>query len=168
MTILFDRWRGVLERVLEAIVIALMGGLAALVVVGVGFRQAGAALVWYDELASVFLAWLTYYGAALAALKRSHIGFPKLVESAAPHVRRALYIVQELVVLGFLSAMVWAGWRVARILEGSTLVSLPWVPAQLTQSVIPVGALLFIAAEILTFPARIRSTQVAVSEARSQ
>lgn len=153
---------------LEAIVIALMGGLAALVVVGVGFRQAGAALVWYDEVASVFLAWLTYYGAALAALKRSHIGFPKLVESAAPHVRRALYIVQELVVLGFLAAMVWAGWRVARILEGSTLVSLPWVPAQLTQSVIPVGALLFIAAEILTLPARIRSTQVAVPEARSQ
>jgi TRAP-type C4-dicarboxylate transport system permease small subunit len=168
LTTRFDRWRGVLERVLEVIVIALMGGLAALVVVGVGFRQAGAALVWYDELASVFLAWLTYYGAALAALKRSHIGFPKLVESAAPHVRRALYVVQELVILAFLIAMVWAGWRVARVLEGSTLVSLPWVPTQLVQSVIPVGALLFMAAEILTLPARLRGAGTVASEAPGQ
>ena len=44
-----------------------MGALAVVVVLGVGFRKFGAALVWYDEVASVLLAWLTYYGAALAA-----------------------------------------------------------------------------------------------------
>ena len=70
-------WRTRFERLLEAIVLVLVGALAVVVVMGVGFRKFGAALVWYDEVASILLAWLTYYGAALAALKRAHIGFPK-------------------------------------------------------------------------------------------
>ena len=41
------------------------------------------------------------------------------------------------------------------MLEGAALISLSWVPAQLTQSVIPIGALLFIAAELITVPERI-------------
>ena len=52
--------------------------------------------------------------------------------------------------LGFFLAMAWAGWRVLLVLEGNYLVSLPWVPTRFTQSVIPVGALLFIAAELLS------------------
>jgi hypothetical protein len=35
------------------------------------------------------------------------------------------------------------------ILEGTTLVSLPWVPARVSQSVIPIGAVLFIVAELM-------------------
>ena len=61
-----------------------MVALAVIVVVGVGFRKAGASLVWYDEVASIMLAWLTYYGAALAALSRSHIGMPTLVANHIP------------------------------------------------------------------------------------
>ena len=68
-----------LQRALEFAVVALMVALAVVVVLGVVFRRLGAALVWYDEIASILLAWLTFYGAALAALHRAHIGFPKLV-----------------------------------------------------------------------------------------
>ena len=39
-----------------------------IVVVAVVYRKIGHSLVWYDEGASIVLAWLTYYGAALAAL----------------------------------------------------------------------------------------------------
>ena len=35
------------------------------------------------------------------------------------------------------------------ILEGTTLVSLPWVPARVSQSVIPIGGVLFIVAELM-------------------
>jgi hypothetical protein len=49
--------------------------------------------------------------------------------------------------------MAWAGFRVLEVLEGETLVSLTWVPVQLTQSIIPIGAILFIAAELLSLPA---------------
>ncbi len=130
--------------------LTLMTALALVVIVGVGFRKAGAALVWYDEVASILLAWLTYYGAALAALKRAHIGFPKLVQSVRPALRRRLVIARELVVVGFFVLVAWAGWQVLQILQGIYLTSLPSVPARLTQSVIPISAVLFIVAELLS------------------
>ena len=138
------------ERMLEVVVLTLLVALATLVVVAVGFRKAGAALVWYDEVASILLAWLTYYGASYAALKRAHIGFPKLVQSARPVVRRFLIVIRETIVVGFFILVAWAGWRVLTILGGTHLVSLPWVPTRFTQSVIPIGAVLFIVAELLS------------------
>ena len=65
---------------LEWVVIALMVILAAEVTLGVVFRGIGRSLSWYDEIASVLLAWLTFYGSALASVKRAHIGCPELVE----------------------------------------------------------------------------------------
>ena len=64
-----------------AIVIVLMVALAAEVTLGVAFRSFGQALAWYDEVASVLLAWLTFYGAALASVRRAHIGCPELVDA---------------------------------------------------------------------------------------
>ena len=139
------------ERLLEFVVLALMVTLAVVVVVGVGFRKAGAALVWYDEVASILLSWLTYYGASLAALKRAHIGFPTLVNKMRPRLQAHLLVFREVVVLGFLVLLAWAGWQVMVILEGTTLVSLPWVPARVSQSVIPIGAVLFIVAELMSW-----------------
>ena len=107
------------ETSLEALMLALMAALALVVIVGVGFRKAGAALVWYDEVASILLAWLTYYGASFAALKRAHIGFPKLVQSVRPSLRLALVIAREIVVVGFFILVAWAGWQVAGLPPGS-------------------------------------------------
>ena len=64
-----------LERVLEVWVMFLISALTVIVVLAVIWRKAGASFVWYDEVGSIMLAWITYYGAALAALKRAHIGF---------------------------------------------------------------------------------------------
>ncbi|MCH7857680.1 MAG: TRAP transporter small permease subunit [Gemmatimonadetes bacterium] len=146
------RFREGFQRALEFAVLGLMIGLAVVVVLGVVFRRLGAALVWYDEVASILLAWLTFYGAALAALHRAHIGFPKLVDGLGPALRRPLILLGEAFVLAFFMVTAWAGWKVFGILGGETLVSLPWVPQRLAQSVIPIGAILFIIAELITLP----------------
>ncbi|HIF22122.1 MAG TPA: TRAP transporter small permease subunit [Gemmatimonadetes bacterium] len=146
------RFRQGLQRALEFAVLGLTTALAVVVVLGVVFRKLGAALVWYDEVASILLAWLTFYGAALAALHRAHIGFPKLVDGLGPAYRRPLILLGEAFVLAFFLVTAWAGWRVFGILGGETLVSLPWVPQRLTQSVIPIGAVLFIIAELVSLP----------------
>ena len=157
------KYRDGLEQSLEILMLLLMTSLAVVVIVGVGFRKAGAALVWYDEVASILLAWLTYYGASLAALKRAHIGFPKLVESAAPLLRFYLVLCREVIVIGFFVLVAWAGLQVLLILDGIYLASLPSVSVRLTQSVIPIGAVLFIIAELLSFaeiwPALRKSTR---------
>lgn len=149
---LFQSIRSGYERLLECVVIGLMAAIAIVVLLGIGFRTAGAALVWYDEVASILLAWLTYYGAALAALKRAHIGFPGLVKAMAPAWRKLAVLAAEAIVIGFFALVAWVGWVVVEILEGDRLVSLPWMPQQLVQSVIPVGAVLFILAQLLSMP----------------
>ena len=42
--------------------------------------------------------------------------------------------------------------RVLTVLGGTNLVSLPWFPMAVAQSVIPIGAVLFIAAQLLSLP----------------
>jgi len=42
--------------------------------------------------------------------------------------------------------------RVLSVLGGTTLVSLPSVPMALAQSALPIGAVLFIAAQLLSLP----------------
>lgn len=148
--------RTAFERLLAAVVIVLLVALTAIVVVGVVYRKLGASLVWYDEVASVLLAWLTYYGAALAALKHAHIGFSGVIDALPARLRLLAVAIGEACVLGFFVLLAWVGWRVVEVLEGDTLVSLPGVSTQLTQSVIPVGAVLFVVAELLSLPLILR------------
>lgn len=151
MSILARLERG-FERLLEIIVMLLTGGLAVVVLLAIVYRKMGASLVWYDEVASIMLAWLTYYGAALAALKRAHIGFPGLVEALRPDLRFAAVIVAEVIVIAFFVLLAWVGWEVLLVLEGTYLISLPEVPTQFTQSVIPIGAVLYVVAQLLSLP----------------
>ena len=152
-------WRSLFERVLEYITILLMISLAAVVVVAVVYRTAGSALAWYDEVASVQLAWLTYYAAALAAVKRAHIGVPSLVESLEPRLRVPLTVISSLIVIGFFLLLAWLGYDVLLVLEGDTLISLPSVSTQFTQSVIPIGAVLFVIAELFNLPIVLREAR---------
>jgi TRAP-type C4-dicarboxylate transport system permease small subunit len=148
-----QRLHTLFERLLEIAVGSLMVGLTAVVVIAVIYRKAGASLVWYDEVASILLAWLTYYGSALAALKRGHIGFDGLLMKAPLALRVPLAILGEICVFAFFAVLAWTGWIVMQVLAGDTLVSLPDVPIQVPQSVIPIGAALFIIAEALSLPA---------------
>lgn len=139
------------ERCLGVVVLVLMVSLVGIVVAGVIFRKAGASLVWYDEVTSILLAWLTFYGASLAALTRSHIGFQKVVEATkSVRLRFTLLITRFVVVVAFFLLVAWAGWRLLEVLEGTALISLPWVPLALAQSAIPIGAFLFVVAEMIT------------------
>ncbi len=147
------------ERLLEAIVIVLMIALAAEVTIGVIYRTLGFSLAWYDEIASILLAWLTYYGAALAALKRAHIGVPGLIQALPRRLRLPLVLVAESLVFGFFLLLAWVGLQVMDMLATDFLISLPDVSSQYTQSVIPIGAVLFIIAEALNLPETLRAAR---------
>jgi TRAP-type transport system small permease protein len=140
------------EKLLELITMLLMVALAVTVVVGVGFRWADNALEWYDEVASIMLAWLTYYGASLGALKRAHIGVPGLVAAMPPKYRIPSVILAEACVFAFLGGLAWFGIVVIDVLEGETLVTLESVSLPFTQSVIPIGAVLYMIAELMNLP----------------
>lgn len=149
---MYLRIRKGFQLLLESIVILLMASLTVIVLLAVFYRKMGASLSWYDEIASILLAWLTYYGAALAALHRGHIGFSGLIKALNPSLRIPFFIISEFCILGFFALLAWVGIDVLVILEGDALVSLPEVPTRLTQSIIPIGAVLFLIAEALGIP----------------
>jgi TRAP-type transport system small permease protein len=147
-----DKWRAGYGRVLEWLVIVLMVVLAAEVSLGILFRALGRSLVWYDEVASILLAWLTFYGSALAALKRAHIGFPGLVNSLRPALRVPAVVVGEVLIFAFFALLGWVGFAILEVLATDHLVSLSSVSVAWTQSVIPISAMLILIAQALNFP----------------
>ena len=157
------RVRAAYETFLEAIVIVLMAVLATEVTVGVIFRSAGYSLVWYDEVASILLAWLTFYGSALAAVKRAHIGCPEVMAMLPPRVKFALRIVAEALVIAFFALIAWVGYSILDVLATDSLVSLPGIPVNYVQSVLPISAVLIIIAEIATLPAVLAAARTAGS-----
>lgn len=146
------------ELLMEVVVVFLLVALAVIVLLGIGYRVFGNPLPWYDEVASVLLAWLTYYGAALAAVKRAHIGFPGIVDSLPVPIRLPLVVFTECCVIGFFALLAWYGWVILQLLAGDTLVSVP-VPVEVTQSVIPIGAALFVIAELLVLPQKLSAAR---------
>jgi TRAP-type C4-dicarboxylate transport system permease small subunit len=146
-------------RFLEAIVIVLMVAIAVEVTIGITYRALGKSLAWYDEVAVILLAWLTFYGSALAALRRAHIGFPGLVNSLPPPQRVAAVMFAKLVTLGFLVLLGWVGYSVLEVLATDYLVSLPQISVAWTQSVIPISCLLFVIAELLNLPDALRESR---------
>ena len=143
------RFRDSYGRVLEWVVAGLMFVLFAEVTLGVVFRAIGQSLIWYDEVASVLLAWLTFYGAALASVKRAHIGCPELVETLSWRARRRFNIVAELLVIAFFVLLGIVGASVLPVLATDALVSIPEIPMSVVQSVIPISATLIVVAELL-------------------
>ena len=76
-----------------------------------------------------------------------------------PAVRIPFIVISEVCILGFFALLAWVGFQVLVILKGDTLISLPEVPTRLTQSVIPIGAILFIIAELLGIPELIKKAR---------
>jgi TRAP-type C4-dicarboxylate transport system permease small subunit len=144
---------------LEAIVLVLMIALTILVIFGAAFRYLGSALTWYDEIASIGLVWLTYYGSALAALRGAHIGVPGFVNAMPPRLRVGVTLFAEAIVLLFFVLLAYYGTQVLIVLQGEHLITLPEVPTTLTQSVIPIGAILFLIAELLRLPDVLRAAR---------
>jgi len=143
------RFRRRYGAVLEVVVMALVIGLALEVTLGIVFRAIGKSLSWYDEVASVMLAWLTFYGSALASVKRAHISCPEVVEQAPPRARRAIAIVAQTLVIAFFVLLGWIGASILPIIASETLVSVPAVSMAVVQSVIPVSCVLIVIAEVL-------------------
>lgn len=140
-------------KIIELIAVGLLITLAVIVVAAVFWRYVlNDSLSWYDELASVLLAWITYFGAALAALRRAHLGFSAVLLALPMRLRIAAFAIAELVVYTVFISLAWAGWRVLAVMEGMTLEALPSVSLQIVQSIVPVGCALFVIANALSTP----------------
>ena len=70
-----------------------------------------------------------------------------------PRAKLAFRILAEVLVIAFFALVAWVGYSILDVLATDHLVSLPEVPVNYVQSVLPISAVLIILAEILTMPA---------------
>jgi TRAP-type transport system small permease protein len=142
----------VVARLVEAMCLFLLITLTAVVVYSTTMRYLGQSPSWYDEVAQILLAWLSYFAAVHAMFHRQHMGFGGLV-MAMPRALRGVFVVAaDVAVLFFFGVAVWFGWAILPIAAFDKLVSLPWVTLDIVQSVIPVTGALMIYATLTTFP----------------
>jgi|TARA_R110002072_G_scaffold84217_9_gene190909 TRAP-type C4-dicarboxylate transport system permease small subunit len=148
-----------LSAALQAFTILLLILLTCVVLLGVGFRYLGGSLIWYDEVASVLLAWITFLGAALAMLRNAHIGFSGILYHLSMPARRLTFGLVEVVVIGSLTLIGWASYAVMAYFGSESLVSVPWVPRTAVQGVLPVSLGLMVVARLVTLQVRWRETR---------
>ncbi|MEX0753079.1 MAG: TRAP transporter small permease subunit [Xanthobacteraceae bacterium] len=144
------------DRFLEIIAVVMLVAVTGIVTAGFVYRWLGESLVWYDEVASISLAWLTYFAGALAALRGAHLGFPGLVNSFPPRLRVAAVLFSSGVTIFFFVLMAWVGTRLLPIIAGITLVSIPEVSQAVVMAAIPVASAMFVLAELLRLPGLLR------------
>lgn len=144
--------RRIYDRFLEVIAVVMIVAVTVIVVAGFTYRWLGLSLVWYDEIASIALAWLTYYAGALAALRGAHIGFSGMVNAMPANWRVAATLFASATSIFFFGLLAIMGIQVVQILKGTTLVSVTEISLQVTQSVIPIAAVLFVIAELIRLP----------------
>lgn len=147
-----NRIRFALDRAILGFCILILVCLAVIIISAVFFRKFGYSLVWYDEVASILLAWLTYYSCSLAALRGAHLDFGGFLHKLQPAARLAAFLLGKVVGIAFFGVLAYAGWFVLDLMEGEYLISLEWVPMSLTQSALPIGAVLYIIAEVVSLP----------------
>ncbi|PJG84448.1 TRAP transporter small permease [Conservatibacter flavescens] len=148
MDVLFN----IVKKLLTIISVLILSALTLIIIVSIFARFMGMSLYWYDEISAILLAWLTFYGAALCALNRSHMGFGNLVASLPLHLKKIVFVCNEVLVIGFFAILAWAGFYILAIFGEETLTSLDFIPLAVSQSALPIGCVLFIIAEILSMP----------------
>lgn len=148
--------------IIETICLALLVALALSVVYATTMRYLGASLSWYDEVASVLLAWLTYFGATYALFLRQHMGFGGLVTALPKRAAVALSLVSEILVLGFFAVVAWYGHKVLAVAKWDSLLSIRWMTLDIVQSVIPITAVLMIVGTLLTMPRALRNAAAGI------
>jgi TRAP-type C4-dicarboxylate transport system permease small subunit len=61
-------------------------------------------------------------------------------------------VIAEVLTIGFFLLMGWMGYQVLGVLDSDNLISLPSIPVSWVQSVVPISAVLIVAAELVTLP----------------
>ena len=146
------------DRYLQYFIFLQMIFLSLTVVVGVCFRWSGHSLVWYDEVAGIQLAWITYFGSAYASLKGLHIGMPTLIKVFPKDIRKILFVLSKIIIFLFFLILTYYGTKVIIVLRGDTLVTLDWIPQSFVQAVIPASSILIIISEFFSYEEAYKQT----------
>lgn len=158
----------VLLRGIETVCLALLLMLTAAVIYSTTARYFGASPSWYDEIASVLLAWLTYFGASYAVFMRQHMSFGGLVAMLPRKAAIGLTLFSELLVISYFAVVAYYGNAVLAVAKWDSLLSLRWMTLDIVQSIIPISAGLMIVGTVLTLPRALRDAAAGIDHEHAE
>jgi TRAP-type C4-dicarboxylate transport system permease small subunit len=111
-----DRVAAVLERVLDAIVGAMILVMATAIIWQVFARYVlDAAPGWSEELSRYMMMWVTLLGGAAVLRSGGHIAVTALFDWLPRRTHPALLALRDIAMLAALAVLVWHGWGYAAI-----------------------------------------------------
>ena len=130
-----------IAKIEEFFVCVFLSVLIVLVFFAAIFRTFGVSVAWSIDVAQMLFAWATFFGADLALHKHKHIGVDLLVRRFSVPVQRIILFVGYLVILCFLSIIIFYGTRLCILNYRRFLYTLPISYSYVT-SAAPVGCVL--------------------------
>ena len=98
-------------RLMEWVLIALLGGMAAMVFLNVVLRYGfNSGLVWSEEMSRYFFVWLTFIGAVLTFAEHGHIGVETLVRRFGRRGRLLCMGLSNGLILICAGVLFWGTW----------------------------------------------------------
>ncbi|HXZ02599.1 MAG TPA: TRAP transporter small permease [Stellaceae bacterium] len=79
------------------------------------FDLPGISFFWVEEVGEFALCWLTFIGAAVAILERTHFALVVLTHRLPPPLQRPLERVNYLLIAGFGGVTAFYGWKVSAL-----------------------------------------------------
>lgn len=99
-------------RILELLLVAMLGSMAVMVFVNVVMRYAfNSGFVMSDELARYLFVWITFIGAVVTFRENSHMGIETMVMFLSRKWRIFCMILSNIVIVGCASLLFWGAWK---------------------------------------------------------
>lgn len=100
-----------------------------------------ASVPWADELPALALIWLTFLGAAVLSKRNENLNFDGVSASLPLRVQRILEVFNGVVILIFLSILVYYGWKFTMQTWSRTAITLP-LNMGFVRSIVPLSGVL--------------------------
>ncbi|BAO68263.1 TRAP transporter small permease [Bordetella bronchiseptica] len=104
---------------------------------------------WSDEFARILFAWIVMVGFAVAGQQRANVAVDILVEQAGPRMKRALYILQDALILVFSVVFTYAAYQTVQFASIQTLPGLGITIGWLYSSCVAAGVLMVVYATLM-------------------
>jgi TRAP-type C4-dicarboxylate transport system permease small subunit len=132
------------ERMSAVAAGACIAAIVAITVVAVWYRYVlGAPLSWTEQISRILFVWVTFLGAAVLYRRMTHIVIDMMVMMLPAPLQRAMYWINQALILIFAAMLLWYGGKLALDNLGQTFGALEITPSSFYAAA-PVSAALIL------------------------